>query len=63
MSSQASVPTQITKTAQDAINAKLSCLEASYDSVMKGPNRKLYKDLMHQIVGDKVKRQSPLVNA
>lgn len=62
MKSQATVPTQITKTAQDAINAKLSCLEASYDSVLKGPNRKLYKDLMHQIVGDKVKRQSPLVN-
>jgi O-methyltransferase involved in polyketide biosynthesis/ribosomal protein S18 acetylase RimI-like enzyme len=64
MSLQASVPTQITKTAQDAINAKLSCLEVSYDSVLPGPNRKLYKDLMHQILAsDKVKRQSPLVHA
>jgi O-methyltransferase involved in polyketide biosynthesis/ribosomal protein S18 acetylase RimI-like enzyme len=63
VSIQASVPTQITKTAQDAVNAKLSCLENSSDSILIGPNGKLYKDLLKQIVGNKVKRQSPLVNA
>lgn len=54
----------ILRTAQDALQAKTSCIMSPYEHTLpQGPHPNVYKELMLQMNGASLKRQSPLVHA